>query len=385
MTTGEISACCHSQTPIRKENGEPYRLDQGDSFENAFFSPYMDSLRANMLNGVRDPQCQQCWKLEDLGLKSKRIDDGNRYLAKTFARLQESAELPFRPLSWDIKLGTQCNLKCRMCNDETSSAILTESVATGAVTAEFARGFNRRFGNLLQDGKFKAELERLIPYAEEVYFLGGEPSLIPEHLDILDYAIASGAAKNMRVRWSTNLAKFDQRFVDRARQFKHVTIDCSIDGYGPVNEYIRFPAQWNFVDSRVRALKQELPQARMTGICTIQIYNAFELEQLLSWGDSFGFSIAFNYLSFPPKLSVQCLPQPIKMRIKEKYAPLFSPKLDQFINWMMSPGSDSDFTDFCSYTEKMDAIREQNFLSLIPESFRGPMHEAMEHAKARVN
>ena len=124
---GAYAACCMIFESIYGQDGSPLFIQDGVTFEEAFRSPYMDSLRKSHLEGKKDPRCNICWSLEDQGIISKRMHDGLRYLEKTVKRLEEP-KLPFAPLSWDIKLGSLCNLNCRMCSPFSSSSIKSEHI-----------------------------------------------------------------------------------------------------------------------------------------------------------------------------------------------------------------------------------------------------------------
>lgn len=371
---GHFTACCHAYGVVEKPDGTPYRIADGDTFEEVFRSPYMQSLRENMLKGVRDDRCRMCWKLEDQGIQSKRMHDGNRYLESSRDRL-DLANLPFKPLSWDIKLGSHCNLKCRMCNPHTSTAVMMEAIDQGWFQKEDGRAYAKAQGNLLQYPRLKEELKRVVEYAQEIYFLGGEPSLIPEHLEIIDAAIAMGLTEKLTLRWSTNLTNFDERFVERAKLFKKVVVDCSIDGFGEVNEYIRSPLKWSLVERRLSEIRSAAPRVKLKVVCTVQTYNIFRLDEILAWGARWDIPITFNFLNYPDFLSVEALPNAIRHRLIARYREFANPQMSYLIRWLEGTG-DGDLglrAKFFEFTEKLDKVRGQDFFALVPDEFRADM------------
>ncbi len=366
---GKITACCHISEPTKKPNGEAFNIVEGDSLEDAFRSEFMRSLRVNMLTGVRDPRCSKCWMLEDIGNRSKRINDGNRYLMQLEDRHLQ-VDPPFEPMSWDVKLGSNCNLKCRMCDPFTSSALMREAAENGWIDVNQSRRHLQATVDLLRHPKFKAELERLVQYAREIYFLGGEPSLLRQHLDIADVAIRDGHAEKTTIRWSTNLTHFDDDFIDRARRFAKVTIDCSVDGFGEVNEYIRFGSRWSEIESRMERIRKALPEAEIKIVCTVQIYNVFNVERLAEWAGQWGVELAYNFLSWPNYLSSQCLPEELRQNLREKYHRAHPDRYRSLCNWLNRGEFTDAFAEFHSYTRKLDRVRGQNFLSLVPPEYR---------------
>ncbi len=371
---GKIKACCHSEGVVCDNQGEPLDILKGHTFKDAFHSEYMQSLRSNLLKGIKDERCSLCWKLESLGLQSKRLHDGNRYLEKTLERLKTDS-VAFQPLSWDIKLGSHCNLKCRMCDSVTSTALMMESISQGWEEREAGLAYSKATGDLLKYPDFYNELKLIIPFAEEVYFLGGEPTLIESHLSLLDFAIETDAAKNMTVRWSTNLSFFDDRFINRAAQFKKVVIDCSIDGYAEINEYIRPPSKWEKTNATIDQIKEKLPNAFLKDVCTVQIYNIFEIEKLVEWCALKGVSLGLNFLDSPKHLSVQILPQQIKQALIKKYSQLPGHHYKNLIQWIQGPEDLVLWREFLTETKKFDLVRKNDFFNLIPDAFRQLLSE----------
>lgn len=368
-TNGQFNACCQASGPIFKENGEAFNITHGDTFEQAFHSTYMQTLRENMLAGERDPRCSSCWNLEDIGIRSKRVSDGNRFLKQGFEKLASKDPI-FSPLSWDIKLGSNCNLKCRMCHHETSAAIMTEAIKHGWISSERGKGYLKSNGDFLNYPHFREELERIIEYVEEIYLLGGEPTLIRKHLEIIDLAILKGLSKKIDIRWSTNLSYFDDAFIQRAKNFKSITLDCSVDGFGLVNDYIRHGSIWKEFETSLFSVRAALPNALIKCICTIQIYNVFQIERLTEWAKTNNVSLDFNYLTVPSYLSTHCLPGELKKRLITKYESMSDdPCIKDLCLWLDSADDSRHFKAFLSYTKKLDLVRNQDFLGLIPPEY----------------
>ncbi|MBY0383697.1 twitch domain-containing radical SAM protein [bacterium] len=365
---GYFLACCHADGVVTDNDGAPFEINKGHTFEQVFQSNYMNSLRASMLKGARDERCRMCWKLEDLGLNSKRLHDGNRYLDKTIERINNN-DSRFMPLSWDIKLGTLCNLKCRMCEPNTSVALMMEAIHQKWIDKETGSNFSKKTKDFLQYAHFQNELINLIPYVEEIYFLGGEPTLIDSHLTVLDAAISNGYANKITIRWSTNLTHFDDRYIQKALQFKKVILDCSVDGFGNVNDYIRYPSKWNMIDAQIKKIKTSLPKALIKIVCTVQIYNIFELEKIIDWSEQLGIQLGFNYLNTPEYLSAQILPTDVKQALINKYSKLSDTRLRDLVRWLSGPENPQLMSDFYKYTLRLDKVRNQDFFTILPKEY----------------
>ena len=87
------------------------------TLSDVFQSNYMKQLRSDFKAGKKPASCKKCWDEEDAGIKSKRI-----HWAETFSQHDEVSNTIFiddtvnASVQYvDLKLGTICNLKCRIC------------------------------------------------------------------------------------------------------------------------------------------------------------------------------------------------------------------------------------------------------------------------------
>ncbi len=363
-SSGEFVPCCFVTQPITDNNARILNIADGDTFEAAFQSPFMTQLRNNLKGNIQDPLCSTCWKMEANGIKSKRQYDGDRFLEQAMVRAKADV-LPTQPLSWDIKLGSLCNLKCRMCDNESSSALLQEEVQRGLISAQRAHNFLSRSTDFTRFSHFQSELIKMSEFVEEVYFLGGEPTLNRNHLKILDTIISSGRAQDVTIRWSTNLSHFGDDFISRAKLFKSTILDFSIDGCSSLYEYIRFPAQWDMVCANSTKARKALPEAEIKVVCTVSLFNIAQLEQVVNWSQENNMTPVFNYLSQPSYLSAQNLDTQTKNILTQKYASKADPLFQELVTWLNCVGDSRLLFRFFEETANLDAYRSQNFFDAI--------------------
>jgi hypothetical protein len=78
---------------------------------------------------------------------------------------------------------------------------------------------------------------------EEVYWVGGEPLMYEQHWHYMKRIIELGDGKNVYARYNTNLSRVDYRGVslwtDVLEHLRDWQICASLDGTGPIGEYIR--------------------------------------------------------------------------------------------------------------------------------------------------
>jgi MoaA/NifB/PqqE/SkfB family radical SAM enzyme len=86
-------------------------------------------------------------------------------------------------------------------------------------------------------------------------FTGGEPLVQREVLDILNYIVDRGYAKDIRLQLTTNATKFSPKFIELFEEFNKVHLNISVDGVGTTYEYIRYPYRWDNFNDRIRLLE----------------------------------------------------------------------------------------------------------------------------------
>ena len=129
---------------------------------------------------------------------------------------------------------------------------------------------------------------------EVCYFAGGEPLLVPEHWQILERLIENGRAKDVSLRYSSNLSTLQYKgkhVLDYWRHFQTVNVAASIDEVGDRFHYIRWPADWKRISKNVRGIVDAWngvpnPSNVLTFSPVISIMNAHRLRDIVeTWGN----------------------------------------------------------------------------------------------------
>ncbi|MBI3513245.1 MAG: radical SAM protein, partial [Proteobacteria bacterium] len=132
---------------------------------------------------------------------------------------------------------------------------------------------------------------------------GGEPMLIPATEWLIDRLIAAGAAEQIDLQFVTNATIYNQALIEKVRAFRRVEMVCSVDGVGPVLEYIRHPARWSEVAEIVERYCS-LGFLDVSIAVAAQIYNLFDLPNLLTYADAHGIPVGLHFLNDPVRLNV---------------------------------------------------------------------------------
>jgi MoaA/NifB/PqqE/SkfB family radical SAM enzyme len=294
-TEGTCRLCCKVFGDlIVDDNGNPYNVNT-HSVEEIWNSNYMRDVRLALLNDKQIPQCQTCWREEDIffsewnkkdsdDLPSKRRKENQKWLHNEKTKLNEALEntvLEPRIRYYDIRLSNLCNLKCRMCWPRFSSQIQKEQQYFKDNSMEVWHSqleYDEWDTSLLWEGINSNALE-----IEEIAFVGGEPTLHEEIYDLIESLIEKDVAKNVTLKFTTNLTNLQERFVQSFKHFKKVTVNVSVDGYKDVCEYIRFPIKWTQFEEHLNTLCKQGDNVFVNLSSVIQIYNVFDITNLVTW------------------------------------------------------------------------------------------------------
>lgn len=362
--TGNFRVCCNSKPGdnlIRKDDNKPYKI-ANDDISDAWNSETYSTIRQQMLNGEQPAMCTRCFREESVGIKSARINANNRWKKD----IEYTENPPLNITYVDIRLSNLCNLKCRMCNPYSSNMWLKEWAKVEDALSE--EEYNRlKTMDWPSKDKVWKNLFSLSHTIEEIYLTGGEPTIIKEQHKLLDYFIQSDTAKNIKLKYNTNLTNVPAELIEKWKCFKQVQLNCSIDATGKLDRYIRYPSSWDKIVENFETIRQ-LPNAGIEIHCTVQMYNILRLPELIDWATPYGHKIYFNILNHPDYLNVRVLPAHLKDQATAQLQPyLHLDKVQGIIDYMNAEDWNDKYNKFLSYTNALDTSRDENLFDLIPE------------------
>jgi sulfatase maturation enzyme AslB (radical SAM superfamily) len=220
-----------------------------------------------------------------------------------------------------------------------------------------------------------------------IRFSGGEPLINKSFYDLLDYLIAGDYAKNIEFRLNTNLTKMKEDTLEKLSKFKRVTIDFSIDGLGPVYEYIRYPMVWEITKSKIDMTYDFVGKhdnIKMNANFTVQTYNIFNMFELVDFFLAKSILPILHILQNPSYLNIRNMPDNLKddVRVKidktlseienKEYPDVFQvewviERLIAIKNQLALDRSDYQIVLFKKFTNALDIKRNQNISEMIPE------------------
>src|SRR6056300_1036543 len=311
--SGNLRVCCNS-TPgknfVTKEDGTPYKLHK-DDLEEAWNSEVYKVIREQPLNGERPEMCTRCFREEDVGIKSSR----QAWNEKWKEDIKYTVDAPFDIKYVDLRLGNLCNLKCRMCNPYSSNQWVKE----WHLVEEKLNNEEVKWLSNMEWPEHPKTWENLFSIAdtvEEIYLTGGEPTIIKEQHKLLDYFIDNDSAKNIKLKYNTNLTNIPRHLLDKWKKFKSIQLNCSIDAIGELDRYIRYPSDWKTIEKNFEIIRS-LDNANIEIHCTDQMYNILRLHELIEWAKPYNHRIYFNILNHPEYLNIRVLPEELKQQAKQ--------------------------------------------------------------------
>jgi len=379
---GTTRPCCLAQEEIKDSDGNKIDL-RTNTLEAAYKSQYMQDLRSQFRAGEKPDTCRMCWEEEAAGRDSKRIHSRVR-LKELYAQVDWANDTPDQLWFLDLKLGNICNLKCRICGSWSSSKWAAEEMdylPAGVDKKSHVAYKWLKAGRWPEESTdFWTNLRTLLPQIKYFEFTGGEPWLIEEHFELLQYAVDQGYSKHIDIHYNTNATQIPKKeHWDLWQQFRRVDIAFSIDNVGERFEYERYGAKWETAESLVTLINQWkviFPQFTTQLCFTINIQNVYYLDELLAWADTKGFgSVYFNMLQSPERMSIQKMTPAAQELVLNKLKTTFwstdkyHQEIDNVIRFIEN-GSGSDGQEFLSKMQQTDAYRKQNFRDTHPEIAR---------------
>jgi hypothetical protein len=253
----ERRLCCASREPA--QNFEQY-IDTSAgtgkyipvTLDQHWNSEHMRSVRCRMMAGETLPECDVC------NSKLLNTDVYRSYFWAMFKHKYNSiwettdadGSTSMLPVSWDYRFSNLCNFKCRMCGDMLSSSWESEQRQHNMINwsdpkNNWMQPAVRKDIAAFQDQQVEAEFAQAVEEhrVEEVYWVGGEPLMYEQHWRYMNRIVELGDGPRVYARYNTNLSRTSYRGIDLfdniINNLRDWQICASLDGTGPIGEYIR--------------------------------------------------------------------------------------------------------------------------------------------------
>jgi hypothetical protein len=381
---GKVRLCCRSEVNVTSEGRELSLHDA--TLGQIWNSDYFRSVRYRMLLGLDVEDCLQCYATEAGGGTSlrqvmnsflaSRLDAAGEegLLKRTEDCLDRGSNMPF-PSALHLWLGNHCNLKCRMCSPMFSSRIAADGVHAAWFSGQKGASVYGWQENVFEEIFQHAERVKLIQFS------GGEPFIHRTFRDILQKLVETGDAEHIELYIATNGMTYSGELSSLLAQFSSVELGISVDGLGALQEYIRFPSQWEALNRNIFLFqKDKIPISIRP---TPQAYNAFGLLDLARWCDANGIQFVLDNILWAPEfLSLDILPDVVILKALQDWEQYLQTECRDDNRWhvcklvsaLRRPRAASEKlavlqSQFIRFTKDLDESRAQSFAAACPELY----------------
>ena len=302
---GEFRVCCAGKSLGNLNN---------NSLEEILYGEQLTTVRTDIIKNGYSEYCTNCMDSEEKSGKSLREQ------FKTDLSTVDTTQ--FIPRNIDIRWKNTCQLRCGYCNSEWSS---TYALWEGKTERVSAIEWQRDVLDYIARDKTSIEVAN---------FLGGEPLLLKDNIELLDYIDPS-----IHISLVTNLAATNlpvlpiyKKLVNRKTSWL-----VSLEATGNKYEYIRRNAKWDITKANYENLILG-PGSSKGCHMTYCIMSAFSLVEVFDWLYEYDPNPENNYtfpsiLLGPSHFAVHNFPPEIKQLAIEELDKL-SDKYDHYLNSM---------------------------------------------------
>ena len=319
-----------------------------------------DKLRNDFDNEVKSKYCSTCWISESKGVPSKRQQDNkllSQYSNKSLEDLYAERHNGILR-SLQVTTSNLCNLACKSCGPHDSTRWYTE----------WNDNHNEQFSGTLEVDMSKIKDTDLM-HLDNLEILGGEPFIDTNHYSLLERMIQMGKT-DVSLIYTTNIQQLPMpRLMELLIKFKKVKISLSIDGIGPVFEYMRWPGKWTKTLDTIKRLKL-VPNFQLSVYSTISNMNVFYFDQVIEWNLKHWSMTDWTYqiIQDPEELAPNILPDDFKLIIAEKFTKSkYSKFLQPLLNTVNIPCDPTLLRRFKDKMKTQDKFRKIDANDFVPE------------------
>ena len=379
---GYYQACCLAKKNYKNNiSNTPFKSWMEDS-------EYMNGIRKEMLNPAKDfkdnkfinKYCVRCVKDEKRYGKSRRTytmwkDSNNPEFWDNIERIareyEETGKYKFKENNriCQIQLkafGVECNLDCHMCLHENSSMRMDMVKKHNLWNTKVFGPLNstlKKYKNVA-DNLTKIDIKDVInqvcelgPYLRSIKIIGGEPLIMKQYYQLLDAVIESGHAKDIIIKFQTNLTKLvagKHKFINYIPHFLNISFTVSIDGVGKYQDYCRRRGVWEEIEDNIDLVNDPKfkDKAYVDVNSVITCLNVLRYYKVIDYCNNHPGvrSIGWLMIEWPKALRVNNLPDKLKNNLIPKYEGF--PDIQSALK--MPPCEDNDFQETINYLLKQD-------------------------------
>jgi molybdenum cofactor biosynthesis enzyme MoaA len=235
-------------------------------------SDWLAGIKESMSNDIWPIECNRCMETEQLNGTSIRLN------AIKFDLIQKQNDY----LIVGGVLDNVCNSACLTCDENHSTLI---------------GGLQSKTYKIIDNSHafWDLPLDRVV----QLDISGGEPSHSKNYKHIL-----ANLPKNIKsVRLNTNCSTVLDELWDLCNRGVYVTVTVSLDGIGPVHDFVRWPVKWdNFYSNLQKYMSMPVKLNTWT---TVSVLNVDDLPNIIKFTQEHKLDHSYAYLKEPAELAVE--------------------------------------------------------------------------------
>ena len=244
--------------------------------QQIFDHPRFEQLRNNLKSGIKDKACAHCWKQEQMGLESLRLQSNREYFAGNGLN------------TVDIKTSNLCNLQCRMCTPLNSHSLMKDynyfvSIGKKSEIRLLTNNAFRESDPL--DIEDSIQYKWLLDNTDKIKVLkasGGEPFYDKRIIKLLEAYKENGHDKDTILAFHTNATCFSDEILELIKGFdnRHT---FSVDAIGKLYDYVRYPATFNILEKNIARYQETINYKDLDFNIVVSAYNVLQLSYIWMW------------------------------------------------------------------------------------------------------
>lgn len=316
-------------------------------------SSKINEMKFQMLQGQRPTICNKCWTLEDAGIKSDRqlknetLDFFSNVDLEQLIKDCEQGKN--KTIHYKVNTSNTCNAACTTCNGRSSNT-----------WNKLSKKHNSR---TYRDWKISpTQTTNWIDYtnAKSITITGGESFLSDTNFYILEQLITHNNT-DCFVSFVTNGSfSLSKRQKEILAKFKNLNFCFSIDGIGPVFEYLRWPLKWTDIENNI--LWSQTINAKVSVNYTLSNVNLRYHAETIKWFKDQNLNYAIGPVYFPKHFRPQSLSSTVKQQLSQRA------DSDAMLPWLThSPDDEKHYRQFQKEIAKQDSMKNISMRDYLPE------------------
>lgn len=336
-------------------------------------SKELKQLRNDMLNGIRNPVCNECYRREDSKSWNMR-----EYLNEALPNFVFTDDASITDLH--VKFSNICNYMCIDCNFSSSSLIWKEDVDRGL--RDYYKLFNddnsvkKKSLVVYPENDENAVLNQIKPIIDnidKIAFSGGDPLYHWQQYDLLQHMVDNKIFPELH--YYTNLSRLvykNYNLIELWKNFPSLHIMTGFDAMGDGCDYFRKNMNFDETVTNMRAVKDNVKNSNTVVVVTFTWVNAINACDMVEWfvNNHPDFTITYNIV-IHDHLDMRIAPKHKKEQIQKSLDKLvaLSKTTSQWnvdmvhglSNYMWQEDWSDRFPNALQWIKDLDTHRKQDF------------------------